>query len=113
MYTLNMSTACAVVNTILSSLTEDIMNYLGSKIDMLLSKTKKSSQVSNLFSFAMRNNEENSKSTYEGSSLPGSQSYKESIFNFMQSQKGGSVSFSVKYTVHNAILIAYLNTFQV
>ena len=82
-YTLNMSTACAIINIILNSLTDDVFKYLNSKISMFISKSKKTNEMPKLFSLAFRNNEEN--------------------------QRAG---FSAKYTLYNACLIAYLNTYQ-
>ncbi|CAI2358899.1 unnamed protein product [Moneuplotes crassus] len=82
-YTLNMSTACAIVNVILSSLNEDVFEYLNTKISMFISKSKKVNEIPKLFSLAFSNNDE--------------------------SQRAG---FSAKYTLYNACLIAYLNTYQ-
>ena len=83
MYTLNMSTAWAIVNIILSSLNDDIFTYLNSKISMFASKSKKSAEVNSIFNFALKKNDEK--------------------------QRAG---FSAKYTQYNSWLIAYLNTYQ-
>lgn len=83
MYTLDMSTACAVVNIILSSLNDDIFKYLNSKISMFLTKSKKNTEMSAFFKLPFLNNDEK--------------------------QRAG---FSAKYTLYNACLIAYLNTFH-
>jgi hypothetical protein len=83
MYTLNTSTACAIVNLILSSLNDEIIPYISEKVLMFLAKSKKSSDMTNLFAFALGASEEK--------------------------QRAG---FSHKFTLYNACLIAYLNTFQ-
>lgn len=82
MYTLNMSTAWAIVNIIMGSLTDDIFPYLNSKISLFMAKTK-TQDGNKLFAFALRNNEEK--------------------------QRAG---FSPRYTLYNACLIAYLNSYQ-
>lgn len=71
------------MNVILSSLNEDIFEYLNEKISAFISKSKKNNDIPNIFSLAFRNNDEK--------------------------QRAG---FSSKYTLYNACLIAYLNTYQ-
>ena len=77
-----MSTACAIVNIIMSSLTDEIFTYINSKISVFMAKTKEP-DGNRLFSFALGNKEE--------------------------TRKAG---FSPKYTLYNACLISYLNSFQ-
>lgn len=82
MYTLNMSTAWAVVNTILSSLNEDIIRYLNHKISSYLAKAKKVKGVSTLLNFALRGTEEQ------------------------------CAGFWAKFTLYNSCLINYLNAYH-